>query len=222
VADRRDHIEVSISQDFEGVTDRGLRHYRNEDALAMDIVDGAQIIVVCDGVSSTEGAEKASEAAAEAAFRALAQRSSLSAAIAKASTAVIASGTAATTIIAAVVKADTIELAWLGDSRAYWIPVEGSGRQLTEDHTESPDSHVITRWLGVDAQDEAATTRFPIEANGHLLVCTDGLWNYLPDPTEMIQNGANARDLVAYANDQGGHDNITAALLHIAYPSTAQ
>ena len=231
VASRRDHVEINVSPAFEGVSDRGLRHHRNEDALAMDTVDGdAHIIVICDGVSSTDDADRASEAAAEAAFRSLVQsvesghetrRTALMAAISKASTAVIAAGLAATTIVAAVARAGFIDVAWLGDSRAYWIGPEGRARQLTEDHTESPDSHVITKWLGVDAPEDqlASTARFTVPGAGWLLLCSDGLWNYLPDPAEMIRNGATVRDLIAFANNCGGQDNITAALLATPLPA---
>ncbi|MDE3198278.1 MAG: protein phosphatase 2C domain-containing protein [Acidobacteriota bacterium] len=230
IADRRDHIEVSIAPGFEGASDRGLRHHRNEDALAMDVVDDAHIVVICDGVSSTEDADKASEAAAEAAFRSLVQsvesghetrRTALMAAIAKASNAVIAQGTAATTVVVAVERAGLVDIAWLGDSRAYWIPRQGPALRLTEDHTESPDSHVITKWLGVDAPEDqvASTARFTIPGDGWLLLCTDGLWNYLPDPAEAIQAGAGVRDLIAYANNAGGQDNITAALWSPPLPS---
>ena len=217
IADRRDHIEIGISPGFEGITDRGLRHHRNEDALAMDTDEDAHIIVICDGVSSTEGADKASEAAAEAAFRSLVQRASLLTAISNASRAVVAAGLAATTIVAAVLRAGFIDIAWLGDSRAYWIPPAGPAQQLTEDHTESPDSHVITKWLGVDAPEDQipSTTRFKIPGPGWLLLCSDGLWNYLPDPAPMIQNGARTQQLVAYANNAGGQDNITAAILEV-------
>jgi len=237
VASKRDHFEIGVTPGFAGVSDRGLRHHRNEDFLAMDAVgretdDIAYVVVVCDGVSSTHDADKASEAAAEAAFRSLVQsiesgqdtrRTALMAAISKAGAAVTALASAhenpASTIVAAVVRGGFIDIAWLGDSRAYWIGKADAARQLTQDDSESPESHAITKWLGADAPEDqvTSTVRFEIPGPGSLLLCTDGLWNYLPDPAEMVRAGgdtlAAVRALIDFANDSGGHDNITAALL---------
>ena len=66
---------------------------------------------------------------------------------------------------------------------------------------------------------------FPLISPGHLLLCTDGLWNYAPE-TEQIgallhsENSAEdcllaARRLIAFANAQGGRDNITAAVYRV-------
>jgi len=233
VASKRDHLERVVSEGFAGLSDRGLRHHRNEDFLTMDTVgEDAHVIVVCDGVSSTYDADKASEAAAEAAFRSLVQsiesgqdtrRTALLAAISKAAAAVTALASAsenpASTIVAAVARGSFIDIAWLGDSRAYWIGPGEAARQLTEDDAEEPESHAITKWLGADAPEDqtTSTVRFGIPGPGSLLLCTDGLWNYLPDPAEMVRAGANAieaaRALIDFANASGGHDNITAALL---------
>jgi serine/threonine protein phosphatase PrpC len=50
------------------VSDRGRRHQHNEDAVAVGVgPDGAAVLVVCDGVSSTAGSAAASLAAADAA-----------------------------------------------------------------------------------------------------------------------------------------------------------
>jgi serine/threonine protein phosphatase PrpC len=50
------------------VSDRGRRHQHNEDAVAVGVgPDGAVVLVVCDGVSSTAGSAEASLAAADAA-----------------------------------------------------------------------------------------------------------------------------------------------------------
>ena len=236
VASKRDRFERPVSASFAGLTDRGLRHHRNEDFFTMDKVgDDAHVMVVCDGVSSTLDADKASEAAAEAAFRSLVQslesgqdtrRTALMAAISKACAAVTALASSgespASTIVAAVARGGFIDVAWLGDSRAYWIGPEGPAQQLTEDDSESPDSHAITKWLGADAPEDqvTSTVRFEIPGPGSLLLCSDGLWNYLPDPADMVRTGTDAVDivhtLIDFANRSGGHDNITAVLLLVA------
>src|SRR5207249_10083618 len=53
----RDHQETDLGI-VAGVTDRGLRHHRNEDAMALGTADTAAgpavVAVVCDGVRSEE------------------------------------------------------------------------------------------------------------------------------------------------------------------------
>src|SRR5688500_5194129 len=63
----RDHGEVVVAK-AAGVSDRGLRHSRNEDAMALTEADEGTIVgVVCDGVSSSPRPETGSQAAAETA-----------------------------------------------------------------------------------------------------------------------------------------------------------
>ncbi|MBT2368422.1 protein phosphatase 2C domain-containing protein [Streptomyces sp. ISL-10] len=67
----RDHMEQELGS-VAAVSDRGLRHHRNEDAFAVSatsLPDGspAVVAVVCDGVSSATRPDEASSAAARAA-----------------------------------------------------------------------------------------------------------------------------------------------------------
>ncbi|NUK90026.1 PP2C family protein-serine/threonine phosphatase, partial [Streptomyces lunaelactis] len=67
----RDHMEQELGS-VAAVSDRGLRHHRNEDSFAVSstaLPDGTPAIVaiVCDGVSSATRPDEASEAAANAA-----------------------------------------------------------------------------------------------------------------------------------------------------------
>ena len=56
---------------------------------------------------------------------------------------------------------------------------------------------------------------------GSLVMCTDGLWNYLPHAAEIAPFCANddstttARALVDHALGAGGHDNVTVAVIRI-------
>ena len=151
----RDHIEIAVNAAFGGVTDRGKRHKQNEDdmALALEDLDGktTHILVVCDGVSSSEHAELASEAASRAALNALAQatrdglanpEAAMRDAIRAANEAVCALPHTAdspkdppeTTLVAALVQNGVATLGWIGDSRAYWF-ADDIARQLTRDHS---------------------------------------------------------------------------------------
>src|SRR4029077_720466 len=70
----RDHQETDLGI-VAGVTDRGLRHHRNEDAMALataGTADGPVVVaVVCDGVSSSARPDEASLVAVQAAARVL-------------------------------------------------------------------------------------------------------------------------------------------------------
>ena len=89
----------------------------------------------------------------------------------------------------------------------------------------SPLAHTITRWLGPDSPDHAPEiSTQEVAAPGWLVACTDGLWNYASEPTDLraVVRGeqqrvgddplALAQALLAWANAQGGVDNITVAL----------
>jgi len=147
-----DRFEVVRSPNLAGITDRGLKHHRNEDDVACAQIDNrnAYVLVVCDGVSSSSSPELAAKAAAESACRRLnaavltrnstSLQEAMKLAIAEAMTSVCAipytkitdTEPPSTTIVAVVVVEGTATIGWLGDSRAYWISSNGS-RQLTND-----------------------------------------------------------------------------------------
>ena len=87
----------------------------------------------------------------------------------------------------------------------------------------SPQAHVITQWLGADFPDpQPHVARFTPTGPGAVLVCTDGLWNYVPEaadlaalalPAALTSPLDAAAALVKVANDAGGRDNITAVLV---------
>jgi serine/threonine protein phosphatase PrpC len=144
------------------------------------------------------------------------------------------------TIVTAIVQPGGTTVGWLGDSRAYRLHGEGVVTPITEDHSwatkqvasgamsladahSDPRAHVITRWLGPDAPDlDAPVVTVALEPGDRLLLCSDGLWNYVETPEALAALIAErapaasaaglARTLVAYARDCGGHDNITVAV----------
>lgn len=214
---KSDRLQITINSQFAGASDRGIKHHKNEDYLALNQINNTQILVVCDGVSSSSTPELAAQIAAKTTCEVLAQENPPEAAI---HTAFAAALTAvsnidytenqdteppSTTIIAAVVAQNTATIGWLGDSRAYWISPNGS-RLLTKDDSwvnevvaagemtqtqaqQSPHAHSITRWLGADTRDDAkpSVIKFTIPNSGYLLLCSDGLWNYAPE-AEALAN----------------------------------
>ncbi|MFF8843005.1 protein phosphatase 2C domain-containing protein [Streptomyces sp. NPDC015127] len=158
----RDHMEQEL-ESVAAVSDRGLRHHRNEDSFAVSatsLPDGspAVVAVVCDGVSSATRPDEASAAAARAANEQLLSslprgthpQQAMHEAIVAAATAVnsLAEETGseaadqggrqnapACTIVSAVAAGGLLVVGWVGDSRAYWVPDDRSGppARLTED-----------------------------------------------------------------------------------------
>ncbi|MGC0331945.1 serine/threonine protein phosphatase PrpC [Streptomyces sp. SAI-170] len=269
----RDHMEQECGP-VAAVSDRGLRHHRNEDAFAVAraaLPDGtpAVLAVVCDGVSSATRPDEASLAASQAASESLLAalprgthpQTAMHEAIVAASHAVNSladepetarehaphQNAPACTIVGAVVTAGLLVVGWVGDSRAYWVPLDRSApaARLTEDDSWAAQmvaaglmseaeayaderAHAITGWLGADAYElEPHTASFKPDRPGVVIVCTDGLWNYAEAAEEMAdavpQDAAvrplhSARVLVGHALDGGGHDNVTVAVVPFPAP----
>lgn len=134
-----------------------------------------------------------------------------------------------TTVVAAYVSKEFTVISHIGDSRAYLI--DGTVTQLTRDHSvvqsliESgkltheearvhPRRNVITRALGIEADVLVDSDEFTIKEGQSLLLCSDGLSNFITkDEIKNIfdsldtENVASA--LVEKANNNGGGDNIT-------------
>ncbi|XIE78551.1 PP2C family serine/threonine-protein phosphatase [Streptomyces sp. SBR177] len=155
----RDHMEEALPA-VAAVSDRGLRHHRNEDsfAVASAALPGgapAALAVVCDGVSSATRPDEASAAAATAARTALVAalprgthpQQAMQEAIVAAADAVTAlaerpaagerehQNAPACTIVSAIVADGLLVVGWVGDSRAYWVPDDRATppARLTED-----------------------------------------------------------------------------------------
>ena len=148
----------------------------------------------------------------------------------------------ASTFVCAVVAPDAITVGWVGDSRAYWLPKDGKAQRLTIDDSlagqaeaagvEVPagiphgQAAALVRWLGADSRDNSPhiTTLTP-DGPGRILVSSDGLFRYRPEPDELaaatpaLDALPTAQALVALALDAGGEDNIAVAV--IPYPPTA-
>ncbi|MEO7191757.1 MAG: PP2C family serine/threonine-protein phosphatase [Vicinamibacterales bacterium] len=141
----------------------------------------------------------------------------------------------ATTASAALTSDESVVLGHIGDSRIYlWR--DGTLRQLTTDHSwvgdriragmlsesdarQHPWRNVVTRAItgGDDPLVDVITV--PAEDGDCLMLCSDGLSSVVP--LAMMQEVLSAghtleltcRALVDAANDLGGPDNITVALL---------
>jgi PPM family protein phosphatase len=147
------------------------------------------------------------------------------------------------TLVCAWARPGEITVGWVGDSRAYWLaPPDAAepARPITTDHSwaaqmvaagvldeaaamRDPRAHAITRWLGAGGATQADVVTLHPTGPGALLLCTDGLWNYLPGAAELaavalreLADGgaiAAAEALTTLALDAGGRDNITVVVI---------
>jgi serine/threonine protein phosphatase PrpC len=187
----RDHAEIDLRL-LAGVTDRGLRHHRNEDAMALATAVGPNgpvaLAVVSDGVSSAPRPDEASLTAVRTAMRVLltsARAGDDPAAAAGAAAREAAQALTdmadpdaapAATYVSATVDREHVTLCWLGDSRAYWLTADPSGSvRLTKD--DSIAEEIVA--AGVASVDEAM-------ASPQAHVITRWLGADLPDPEPHV------------------------------------
>ena len=134
-----------------------------------------------------------------------------------------------TTVVALVVLNGFAAIAHVGDSRAYFI--SDDIKQITKDHSvvqylidlgritpeqakTHPDRNVITRAVGVSSDVDVDVEIIPINRNEIVLICTDGLYEYVScdEMFDIVKNkdyDEPAKVLLDMANNAGGKDNIT-------------
>ncbi len=139
-----------------------------------------------------------------------------------------------TTAVAAITSPDTFYFAHVGDSRIY-LANENGLKPLTKDHsvvqslvengqlTEQealsyPNRNVITRAVGVREDIDVDFNISPRSDGDILLLCTDGLTNFVDDGNiyQIITGNepeTALRLLINSANNNGGKDNITAVII---------
>lgn len=124
-----------------------------------------------------------------------------------------------------------LALASVGDSRFYLVR-EGQAYQLTIDHTLGEElrqagtmtpeqvaslryARLLSRAIGTRNTVQADTFPVDLVPGDRFVICTDGLSDYI-DSTEWLAeqtaHGSAAEiseRLIAFANEAGGHDNIT-------------
>ncbi len=142
-----------------------------------------------------------------------------------------------TTLSGCVVIAGMAHIAHVGDSRIYLIH-RNHIEQMTRDHSlvqrlieldqltpeeakEHPQHNVLYRALGQSEAVEVDTLTRRLPPSSRLLICSDGLWNLVPDQelletVRQSKSPAEACDrLIRLALQRGGQDNITVVLLQM-------
>jgi serine/threonine protein phosphatase PrpC len=192
-----------------GVSDRGLRHSRNEDAMNFAVADTddgpVAVAIVSDGVSSAPRPHEASLVAVNIAITVLAEGADrgddhveISKLAVKAAGKALTDlagpdGAPAATYVSAIVTPQRITVCWLGDSRAYWlaanaptpagpndtIDITGGSRRVTRD--DSLAEEIVA--AGLATMDEAM-------ASPQAHVITRWLGADLPDPQAHVEQFA--------------------------------
>jgi protein phosphatase len=140
-----------------------------------------------------------------------------------------------TTCTAVVVFEQSVYYAHVGDSRAYMLKNDRIER-ITEDHTHvqelvkkgmitaeaaetHPERNILTNAMGTKAivHVDTGRFRFSFEESDRLLLCSDGLYDYIKDNelAELLSTGSLAglaNEMINLAKRRGGHDNITVVL----------
>ncbi|MGG5252997.1 Stp1/IreP family PP2C-type Ser/Thr phosphatase [Neobacillus sp. SM06] len=140
-----------------------------------------------------------------------------------------------TTIVAAIATENFATVANIGDSRCYLLNESGFN-QVTEDHSlvnelvrhgqitkedaeHHPRKNVLLRALGTEEKVQMDIKTIMFEEGDCLLLCSDGLSNKVSEQEMMdILSSENsleqkAHTLVSLANEYGGEDNITLAIV---------
>lgn len=197
---------------------------------------------VADGMGGHECGEVASALALDTLRQSIVAGSGLESSIHAAHQAILAAvqeeggrRMGSTVVAVRFVDAD-YEVAWIGDSRAYRISLDGIER-LTRDHSwvqamidagelsldearQHPRRNIVTQCLGQGEQAlEVGRAQGSLAPGELLLLCSDGLTGELTD--EQIQEvcaGAATLDelvdeLIGLANRLGGKDNISCIVL---------
>jgi protein phosphatase len=140
-----------------------------------------------------------------------------------------------TTCTAFVITGETVYYAHVGDSRGYFLK-NNSITRVTEDHTyvqelvkkgeitaKEADTHpkrnILTNAMGTkpDLRIDTGKCEMSFEKNDRLLLCSDGLYDYLSDEelAEILSNMPlqdAAEHMIKESKKRGGHDNLTVVL----------
>lgn len=142
-----------------------------------------------------------------------------------------------TTFVAAAITKDFFMVANVGDSRAYLID-DKQIKQITTDHSyvqylvrqglineleakRHPRKNEITRALGAGEDVEVDFFTGRCEKGSYLLLCSDGLTNMITNEdiyksvTENNDVYTACDELIKKANEAGGTDNISVALIKL-------
>lgn len=150
-----------------------------------------------------------------------------------------------TTLVAALVIGNNVFCLNVGDSRMYFMKgskikqitkdhsyvqhLLDIGKITKDDLEYQLNKNIITRAVGTEITVDPDIYKSSVSDGTFILLCTDGLCNFVDDETicdivsnEFVSRGVDeiglnirARKLIDTANNNGGGDNITVALIKV-------
>lgn len=150
-----------------------------------------------------------------------------------------------TTLVAALVINNTVFCLNVGDSRMYFMKgpkikqitkdhsyvqyLVDSGKIEKDGVEYKLNKNIITRAVGTEVTVDPDIFKSKVSDGTYILLCSDGLCNYVNDETicDIVSNdnvmrsvdeiglSIRARKLIDTANNNGGGDNITVALIKV-------
>jgi protein phosphatase len=226
-------------------SDPGLARERNEDCAAA--LPALGLFAIADGMGGHIAGEVASRVAIDALLESLEASpaldlDALARAMIRANRAVLDEASRrglwgmGTTLTVAHVSAGTVEIAHIGDTRAYLLNGDRA-ELLTTDHTMvellvrqgvlareharfHPERHVLVQALGTQEEILPELRSLDAPSGARLLLSSDGLHDAVAEPTllELASApdlSASAHALVRAANESGGLDNVTVVLVQL-------
>jgi protein phosphatase len=229
------------------LTDIGRVRRQNEDRFILD--DSVRVYGVADGVGGLPGGAEAAQQSADdviAGLRALTngQEPNLTAIVHQTNEAVLNLGKRispamgiGTTLTFGCVRGNTLQIAHVGDSRAYgWR--NGEFMRLSEDHSVENEARLrrargevvyyheanrnaLTRCIGQPTPPDVDLISRPLAVGDRYLFCTDGVTRMVGDgelativgkpgePAELL------KELITLAVRRGGPDNATGVLVFV-------
>jgi protein phosphatase len=212
------------------LSDKGPVRAANEDSCGHRAAAATTLVAVADGVSGYQAADVASQMAIEVTLEAFGQQDQamrpevrLARAAQEANIAIYDRAMVvpelrgmATTLTAIAIADGHLAAVHVGDSRLYLVR-EGRALQLTKDHRSGKVA--LTRCVGRELIVAIDKLTRPLDGGDVLVLCTDGLHNFLkdqdiarlvtgPTPAEACQA------LIDAGLAAGADDNLTVAVVH--------
>src|SRR3989338_2306586 len=224
-----------------GLSDIGRKRENNQDSYLLN--DKAKLYVVADGMGGHAGGEVASKLAVDTlnkvfsyTSRSFEPSSYLVKSIQEANHMIYEKAVQTpslkgmgTTVTCLLFSYDTVFIAHVGDSRAYFIR-EGMIWQLSQDHSLVSEQmvaggaiamrNIITRSVGYDRQVEVDVYTKKVAMGDQNLLCSDGLYGFVSQKEMATVVSSSVlplatKKLIDLANSRGGDDNITAVLVKV-------
>ena len=152
-------------------------------------------------------------------------------------------GIVGSTVACLAMFEDHVLAIWCGDSRIYRIRKGGRLERITRDHTvvqelieagrlspaeaeTHPESHVLTRGLGVEGRFEPDLEQLPLQRGDRFILCSDGLPRVIDDARigaiaeRSLSAPLTTAALLEASLQEGAPDNVTVTTVDFEFART--